>query len=318
MTSSKTAVNTLSKAVTNEKSIWSRIARDKYLYIMLFPFILWFLIFAYKPMYGFLIAFKDYSMFKGIEASPWVGFDNFIEFLNNPYFERTLKNTVMISLYSIIFAFPMPIILALMLNEVRQVKFKKIIQTVTYIPYFISLVVIAGMVANFLAPEHGLLNLILSGLGKDKIFFLSRPEYFRSIFTIMNIWKYTGFDAIIYIAALAGVSAELYEACRIDGGGKLRQLWHITLPGIMPTIIIMLILKVGTILDVNYESIILLYQPATYETADVISTYVYRLGILGDQQALATAVGLFNSVIALVLVMIANVISRKVSEISLW
>ncbi|MDF2922191.1 MAG: sugar transporter permease [Paenibacillaceae bacterium] len=301
---------------------WRRIAaslvRDRFFYLLLIPFILWYLLFAYKPMYGLQIAFKDFSVYKGIAASPWVGFENFITFFQSPYFVRTLVNTLLISLYSLAWGFPAPIILALLLNEVRHVFFKKAVQTLTYLPHFISVVVVAGIVTNILAPTNGLVNIMLAKLGLEKIYFLVVPEYFRTILISMNIWKETGFGAILYIAALSGINPELYEAAVIDGANKWKQIWHVTLPGILPTIMIMLILRIGNILDVGYEAIILLYQPATYETADVISTYMYRAGIKEGQYDLTTAVGLFNSAVGLVLVIAANKLSKKFTESGLW
>lgn len=300
------------------QTIGRRLSRDRFFYIMLIPFIIWYIVFAYKPMYGLQIAFKDFSVFKGIAASPWVGFEHFVTFFQGPYFLRTIKNTLLISLYSIVWGFPAPIILALLLNEIRNVRFKKIVQTFTYLPHFISIVVVAGIVTNFLAPSNGLVNIMLDKLGMDKIYFLTIPEYFRTIFVSMNVWKEVGFGAILYIAALSAINQELYEAAVIDGANKWKQILHVTLPGLLPTIMIMFILRIGNILDVGYEALILLYQPATYETADVISTYMYRSGIKEGNYDLTTAVGLFNSVIGLLLVIGANKLSKKYTETGLW
>lgn len=292
--------------------------RDKYLYLMLIPFLAWYIIFMYKPMIGLQIAFKDYSLFKGISESPWVGWKHFKVYFDSPYFFRTLKNTVLISFYSLLFAFPAPIILALLLNEVKNAFFKRTVQTLTYLPHFISIVIVAGIVTNFLSPSNGLLNIILEQLGFEKLYFLIVPEYFRTILISMNIWKTVGFSAIIYIAALSSINPELYEAATIDGANKLKRTWHITLPGILPTIMILLILELGNLLDVGYEAIILLYQPVTYETADVISTYVYRSGIVEGRYDMSTAVGLFNSVVGLILVILANRISKKMTGNGIW
>ncbi|MDF2921190.1 MAG: sugar transporter permease [Paenibacillaceae bacterium] len=300
------------------QGIAGRLSRDRFFYLLLIPFIAWYIVFAYKPMYGLQIAFKDFSVFKGIADSPWIGFDHFVKFFQGPYFWRTIKNTLMISLLSIVWGFPAPIILALLLNEVRNAFFKKTVQTLTYLPHFISVVVVAGIVTNFLAPSNGLVNILLEKLHMEKIYFLTVPEYFRTIFISMNIWKETGFGAILYIAALSGINQELYEAAVIDGASKWKQIWHVTLPGILPTIMIMLILRIGHILDVGYEAIILLYQPATYETADVISTYMYRSGIREGNYDLTTAVGLFNSAIGLLMVIVANKLSKKYTESGLW
>jgi putative aldouronate transport system permease protein len=300
------------------RKIGRNIIRDRNLFLMLIPFIGYYVLFVYKPMYGLQIAFKDYSLYKGIVVSPWVGFEHFHTFFNGPYFLRTMKNTLMISIYNLIFGFPAPIILALLLNEVRNTFFKKIVQTMTYTPYFISAVVVVGIVTNFLSPSHGIVNIILGKMGIEPIYFLAKPEYFRTIFTTMNIWKDVGFSAILYIAALSGISQELYESAVIDGANKWRQLWHITLPGILPTVMIMLILQIGSMLDVGYESIILLYQPATYEVSDVINTYVYRSGIISGDNDFATAVGLFNSTVGLILVIFANRLSKKYTGNGLW
>lgn len=302
-----------------ESKFLKNIKKDKLLYLLLVPFIIWYLIFQYKPMYGLIIAFQDFSLFKGISGSEWVGLDHFIAFFNSDYFYRTIKNTVIISGYSLLIAFPIPIILALMLNEVRHKLFRSTVQTFIYLPYFISIVVVAGIVTNFLAPSNGLINILLDKMGLDKQYFLTLPQYFRTIYIFsMDIWKEAGFSAIIYIAAIAGVNPQLYEAATIDGATRFQQMLRITIPAILPTITIMLILKIGNLMEVGYEAIILLYQPATYETADIINTYVYRSGLQDGQYGLAAAVGLFNAVISLILVVGANKISKKVTDNGLW
>ncbi|MBD2868589.1 ABC transporter permease [Paenibacillus arenilitoris] len=300
------------------KRALSSLKRDKFLYALLVPFLLWYAVFMFKPMYGLQIAFLDYSVFKGIDGSPWAGLHHFELFLQSDYFIRVLRNTLLISLYSLLFAFPAPILLALLLNEVKNAVFKKSVQTLTYLPHFISIVVVCGIVTNFLSPSSGLVNLVMEKLGLEKIYFLAVPEYFRTIFVSMNIWKEAGFAAIIYIAALAGINPELYEAAVMDGASKWKRTLHITLPGILPTIMIMLILRIGDLLEVGYEAIILLYQPATYNAADVISTYVYREGILNGRHDMATAVGLFNSLVGLVLIIAANRLSKKYTGNGLW
>lgn len=292
--------------------------KDITLYLLLIPFILWFIVFRYKPMYGLQIAFKDYSPFRGIMASPWVGLENFINFLTGPYFFRIFRNTVMIAIYRLVFAFPIPIILALLLNEVKNKFFKKTIQTATYLPYFISGVVIAGIIRYFLAPDHGLINLLIEKLGGKSIYFLIKPEYFRSIFISMGIWKNAGYSAIVYLAALSGVNPQLYEAAIIDGANRWKQTVYVTIPAILPTIVIMFILQIGRLMQVSFEQILLLYQPATYETADVIQTYVYRAGLEGGNYSLATTAGLFNAIISFALVILANKYSKKLSETSIW
>ncbi len=292
--------------------------KDRYLYIIFAPVLLFFILFHYVPLYGIQIAFKKYNIFAGITQSPWVGMDQFVKFFTGPYFWRTLKNTFAISFYGLVFGFPVPIVLALLLNEVRTVWFKKLVQTLSYLPHFVSSVVIAGIAVNFLSPSHGLVNNIIALFGGEKIYFLIQPEYFRTIFTSINIWAGAGFASIIYIAALSGVDSELYEAAKIDGAGKWKQLWNVTIPGILPTIVIMLILRIGQLLNVGYEMIILLYQPSTYETGDVISSYVYRQAFQGADYSLATAVDLFDSVVALVLVFAANAISKKLTDTGIW
>lgn len=301
----------------NQKFNKKRFFADYQLYLMVLPFMLYFLIFAYKPMIGLKIAFQDYSIFKG-NASPWVGFDNFTKFFSTPYFGRILRNTLMISGYSLIFSFPAPIILALLLNEVRSKKYKSFVQTATYLPHFVSAVVVCGMVTNFLAPTSGIVNIVLNKLGFESVYFLSKPEYFRTIFIVQGIWQGTGYSSIVYLAALGGIDMELYEAAQIDGCNRWKQTLHVTLPGLLPTIVTLFIISVGNILNVGYEKIILLYQPATYETADVINTYVYRMGIEGSDYGLSTAVGLFNSVVNFLFVAIANTISNKVNGMGLW
>ncbi|WP_327205328.1 ABC transporter permease [Paenibacillus sp. Root444D2] len=300
-------------------TIRKHVVQEWRLYLLLIPFLAWYVLFMYKPMYGLQIAFKDFSLFKGIEGSTWVGLEHFKQFFNGPYFWRTLKNTLLLSLYQLIFAFPAPIVLALLLNEVRNRLFQKFVQTFTYLPHFISIVVVAGIVTNFLAPSTGIVNSILQLLGGEKLYFLTKPEYFRTIYIIfMDIWKEMGFGAIVYIAALAGVNPALYEAAKIDGAGRFQIIWNVTLPSIIPTIAIMLILKIGQLMEVGYESIILLYQPSTYETADVISTYVYRSGLQEGQYDLATAAGLFNASVSLLLVIMANRLSKKLTDTGLW
>lgn len=295
------------------------IVRNHYmLYLMLLPMLAFFIIFLYKPMGGLVIAFKNFSPFKGIEASPWVGFAHFKEFFTGPYCIRVIKNTLVISLTSLVFGFPAPIILALLLNELRVKKFKTMVQTVSYIPHFISTVVICGLVLNFLSPSTGIVNRIIEMFGGDPIYFLAKPQYFVPIYTIMNIWKSTGYGAIIYISALTSIPEMLYEAATVDGAGRWKQMVYITFPSLLPTIVIMLLINLGNILNVGYESIILLYNPVIYETADVISTFIYRSGLAEGRYDYATAVGLVNSVVAFVLVVSANKISHRLADTGLW
>ncbi len=312
--------------VVKEKSYWHvkrynfiyELKKNWFLYALLVPFVVWFLLFSYRPLIGLQAAFKDYDILLGLQDSEWVGLAHFKEFFGSEYFLRTLKNTLIINIYALVFGFPAPIILALLLNEIKNANYKKIIQTMTYLPHFISIVVIVQIVTSFLSPSTGLLNLLIEKFGGERIYFLIKPEYFRTIYTTMNIWKEIGFGAVVYIAALSGIDPQLYEAAEIDGAGKMKQMWHITIKSILPTIMIMLILKVGMLLNVGFETIILMYQPATYETADVISSYVYRLGIQQGRYDIATAVGLANSLVAVLLVYTTNKISKKYTETGIW
>lgn len=301
-----------------QQSRWAKIKKNKLLYLMFLPVVVYYLIFHYAPMFGIVIAFKDYNAFTGFIRSPWVGLKHFKDFFSSPYCWRLIRNTFLISFYGLIFGFPAPILLALLLNELKDGWFKKTTQTISYLPHFVSTVIIVGMYVNFLSPSTGLINNIIEKLGGERIYFLNEPKYFRSLYTIMNIWKGVGWGSIIYLAALTGIDPELYEACIIDGGGRLRQTWHITLPGIANTVIIMLIMRIGSLLSVGYESIILMYTPATYETADVISTYVYRRGLVDADYSFSTAVGLFNSVVGFIFIFTANALAKRFSETSLW
>ena len=292
--------------------------RDKYLILLISPVVLYFLVFAYYPMYGVIIAFKEYLVALGIFGSPWVGLDHFIRFFNSLFFTRLLTNTFLISFYSLLWGFPIPIIFALILNEFRDGLFKRGVQTISYFPHFISLVVACGMVISFLSPQGGIINRLIEVFGGTPINFLGMPQWFRTVLIGSTIWQGFGFGSIIYIAAISGINPELYEAARIDGAGRFRQMWHVTLPGIRPTILTLLILSIGNIMSVGFERIILLYSPATYSTADVISTYVYRIGLLSAQHSYASAIGLFNSVINITILLVVNSASKKMFEISLW
>ena len=286
-------------------------------YIMALPVVIYFIVFAYLPMYGVIIAFQNYSPMKGIWGSPFVGLMHFKDFFSSYYFLRLLANTLLISIYGLIFAFPSAIVLALLLNEVRNAIFKRAVQTITYMPYFISLVVIASIIIDFSLPT-GFLNDIRAFFGADRINLLGKSEYFRSIYVGSHIWQYVGFDSIIFLAAITGVDTQIYEAARIDGAGRLRQTWHVTLPSILPTVVILLILRIGSLMNVGFEKIILIYNPTTYDVADVISSFVYRKGIIEANYPYSTAVGLFNSVVNFTLLVIANRLSKKLTSSSLW
>ncbi len=292
--------------------------REWQIYVLLLPTILWFALFLYKPMYGLQIAFKDYSIFRGIDGSPWIGFEHFRTLFENDQFLRAIRNTVIISFFTLLFGFPAPIILALMFNEILSQTYKRAAQTIVYLPHFISTVIIAGIVITAFSPSAGIVNTVLEWLGMDPVYFLTKPEWFRPIFIGSGIWQEAGFQSIVYLAAIAGVNPSLYESAVVDGASRWQMVWKVTLPSILPTIIIMLIIRIGNLLEVGFELIILLYQPATYETADVINTFIYRQGLQQGQYDLAAAAGLFNAVVAFVLVMTANTISKRVSRTSLW
>lgn len=292
--------------------------RDKFLLVLTVPVLIYFVIFHYVPMYGIIIAFKQFRPLDGILGSSWAGVQNFQLFFDSIYFWRLLKNTLLISLYSLFWGFPAPIIFALLLNELKNRYFKRMVQTISYLPHFISIVVIAGMIVTFTNPLDGIINLALVKLGFAPIGFLNDPDWFRTIFVSSGIWQTFGWGSIIYLAAIAGINPQLYEAAEIDGANRWTKVMHITLPSIIPTIIILLILNVGNLMDVGFEKVLLLYNPATYETADVIGTFVYRRGILNSDFSFAAAVNLFNNVINIILLVSVNRISRKVSETSLW
>ena len=293
------------------------LVKNRYLYLLAIPVIAFYALFLYGPMFGLVIAFKQYNIGQGIFQSKWVGFQYFQEFFKSIYFSRTLLNTFIISFADILFGFPLPIIFALLLNELRGTRFKKTVQTVTYLPHFISMVVICGMITDFFSTD-GVISRLIAMLGGENMNYLASPKWFRTIFVGTNVWQSFGWNSIIYLAALTGVDAQLYEAATIDGAGRFKQLWHVTLPGILPTIMIMLIMRLGQVLSVGYEKIILLYSPSTYNVADVISSYVYRIGIGGSRYSYSAAVGLFQSVINVLMLLLANRLSAKFSETSLF
>ena len=306
-----------------KQRIRDRIWRDRYLYLMILPFVLWFIFMYYLPMYGIVIAFKDYSILKGIGGSPWVGFKHFTDFFTkNHYAWRIIRNTLLINVYSILFTFPLPIILAILFDELRSKKYKTFAQTISYMPHFISTVVVAGLVVTMLSPTQGIINIILEKLGliNEKIYFLAKPQYFRTIYITMGAWTGVGFSSIIYTSAISSVDETLYEAARIDGASRLQKIMKITLPSILPTIAIMFITRIGGLLSVGSETILLLYKEITYETADVISTYTYRMGLTSrrPQFSPSAAIGLMNSVISLMLVAIANYVSKKTTDAGLF
>ncbi|TMV50999.1 sugar ABC transporter permease [Paenibacillus mesophilus] len=288
------------------------------LYVLIAPVMLYFIVFHYMPMYGVQIAFKDFIATKGIGGSPWVGFKHFERFFDSYFFWRLLKNTLGISLYELAVGFPIPILLALMINEVRHKGYKKFVQTVTYAPHFLSTVVLVGLVIMFLSPTSGIVNTIIKAFGGEPVFFMTKPEWFKTIYVLSGVWQQMGWSSIIYLAALAGIDPGLHEAAKVDGATRLQRIWHINLPGIMPTIVILLILNIGTLMGVGFEKVFLMQNSLNNESSDVISTYVYRSGLLGAQYSFASAVGLFNSVVNFILLLTVNRIAKAVNQASLW
>ena len=300
-----------------------RVMDNWQIYLLLLPLMVWLFVFAYRPMRGLVMAFQNFSPFLGIENSPWVGFDNFQALLfgrGASMFWRAVRNTFTIGFYQLLFGFPAPIILAIMFHELKNGKFKNISQSILLLPNFLSEVIIAGIVIAFLQPQTGVINHLLINLGiiNEGIFFLTRAEWFRSIFVFIGIWASAGFSSLIFFSSLLSVPHSLYEAAELDGATRIQRILHISIPGILPTIAVMFIMAVGGILSVGFERVLLLYQPVTFETADVIATYVFRLGLVQNDFALGAAAGLLNSFVALVLVVMANTISKKLSSNSLW
>lgn len=292
--------------------------RDRHLLLLMFLPFMYFVVFRYLPMYGAILAFKDFSIGKGILGSPWVGFKWFEQFFTSAYCFRIIRNTFLLSSFSLIFSFPVPIIFAIMLNEVYHKRYRSFVQTVCNLPYFISLVVAVGIVVNFLNPDEGIVNIILKHLGIQSINFMNDSAWFRPVYIISGIWQNFGIGSVVYVAAISSIDPQLFEAGTIDGATRLQKIRYITIPSISTTIVILLILNLGGLLSIGFEKIILLYNPGTYSTADVISTYVYRRGLQQNEIGFGSAVGLFNSVVNFVLLIIFNRISRKVSDISLW
>lgn len=300
------------------KLSYKKFKKSKQLLIIFLPGLIFYLLFRYAPMYGVLVSFKKFSPFLGFFKSPWVGFKNFNDFFSSPDFFLLFRNTFLIGLTNLLWGFPAPIFFALLLNECRMAKFKKGIQTLSYLPSFLSTVIICSMAIDFLSPSKGVINRIIQSFGVEPIYFMIKPEWFRTVYVGTGIWAGIGTGSIVYLAALSNIDPQLYEAANCDGCGRLRAMWNITLPSILPTIATMLILSAGSIINVGYEKILLLYNATTYSTADVFSTYVYRRGLQNGDYGLGTSVGLFNSIIALILLYSTNYLSRRFSETSLW
>ncbi|MCL2058998.1 MAG: ABC transporter permease subunit [Oscillospiraceae bacterium] len=298
-------------------TLGTRIWKARYFYLFILPAFVFFLIFTYIPYFGLVIAFQDFKIFAGVFKSEFVGFKHFINFFNSQSFFTLIRNTLSISLLRLIFSFPVPIIFALLLNEVRHMTYKRIIQTITYFPNFLSWVIFAGIVVNIIRPT-GIINNVFLSLGLEPPNILTSTRYFVPMLVVSGALKSFGFGAIIYLAALSGVDSQLYEAAVIDGAKRLRQIWHITLPGIRPTIVVMLIMELGSIMNAGFDQIFNLYNASVYEVADIIDTYVFRIGYLSSQYSLGTAVGLFKGVIGMLLIITANTIIRKAGEASIW
>lgn len=288
--------------------------RHRWFYLMLLPGLLYFLVYKYVPMWGVLIAFQDYQPFQGFFGSRWVGFKHFEEFFSNEMFWMLFRNTFVLAVYNIVFFFPLPIVIALMLNEVRKEFFKRFVQTLIYIPHFVSWVVVVGISFLFFSTDNGIVNTMLAGVGQESVNFLLSKDWFRVIITSQVIWKETGWGTIIFLAALAGVDPQLYEAAKIDGAGRMRQMWHITLPAIRSTIIVLLILRIGHFLDSGFEQIFLMVNPMNREVGEVFDTYVYASGITQGKFSYSTAVGLFKSAVGLLLVVVANKLAKRFGE----
>lgn len=303
---------------SRSKEMLRHIRRDRELLLLFIPCILFYVIFRYGPLYGLIIAFKDYSVFTGVLGSDWVGLKHFIKFFGNQDFWMLFRNTLLLGFYTLVFGFPFPILLAVLLNEVRVQWFKKSVQTLSYLPAFLSVVIICSMIIDFLSPTNGLLNQLLTALGFEKKYFLADSGWFRPIYVISEIWGTIGYESIIYLAAIAGISPTLYEAARVDGATRFHMIRHITIPGLMPTMLIMFILKTGSMIRVGYEKVLLLYNPMTYNVADVFSTYVYRKGLLESNYSYAAAVGMFEALVAMVMLLGANAVSRKIGGKGLW
>ncbi len=307
----------IEKKKTSSLKLRTRIWRHREYYLLLLPAVVYVALFCYAPMYGLQIAFKDYKVSLGVAGSPWIGFRNFMDFFQGYHFWKLIRNTLVLSLYSLVAGFPLPILVALVLNELRP-GFKKLTQTILYAPHFISTVVIIGMVSIFFSPSVGVVNTVLNALGRDSVYFLGDPHYFRHLYVWSGVWQGMGWGAIIYLAALAGVDPGLHEAASIDGASRIQRVLHINLPGILPTILIMLILQIGQIASVGYEKVYLMQNDLNLEVSEVISTYVYKRGLINNNYSFSTAVGLFNNVVNVIMVLIANAVSRKHSETSLF
>jgi putative aldouronate transport system permease protein len=312
---------TLRGAGYSPGDLFKVINKNKFYYLMALPGLLYFLVFHYLPMFGIIVAFKDITPFSGLDGilhEPFVGFIHFKHWIQSYYFTNVMGNTLVISGLKLLFGFPTPIILALLINEVRNTKFKRTVQTISYMPHFLSAVVVSGLVMNLLSSQGGLVNQAVVGLGGTSHAYLTDPRYFRAILVSSHVWQHVGWGTILYLAAMSGIDPQLYEAAMIDGANKLQQIRHITLPGITFVIVILLIFAIGGLLNAGFEQILLLYSPAVYSVSDIIDTYVYRSGLLSMQYSFATAVGVFKSILAMTLLLGANWIARRLGQTGIW
>lgn len=305
-------------ALPPRKGLLKNLSTHKEYYLMLIPGILFFLVFCYGPMYGLAIAFQDYYPLKGISGSKVVGFKHFEALFKNPFFLTVLKNTLVISAYKLLVCFPAPIFLCIVLNEIKSVKFKKIAQSVSYLPHFVSWVVVSGIIIEFLSPTRGPINILLQNLGFNPIFFVAESSYFRGVLVLSDLWKSIGWGSIVYLAAVTSIDPSLYEAAEMDGAGRIKKILHITLPALAPIVTVMLIMQSGKILNDSFEQVYNFLTPATYEVGDVISTFVYRMGIQKMQYSFTTAVDLFKNIISFILVILTNYVARKTNDYALW
>lgn len=304
--------------MTAIKKLIKNIKRDRMLLLIILPGVIYFAVFCYGPMYGILMAFQDYNISKGVWGSPWVGLKHFKSLVDSVYFGRLVKNTFLLSIEQLIWSFPIPIAFALLLNEIRNKYFQRFAQTAAYLPHFVSVVVVVGIMKDLLASNGGVLTQFLSIFGVEPKNYFNMPEAFRTLYVGSGVWQEFGWNSIIYVAAIAGIDQEMYESAALDGAGRWKKLIHITLPSIAPTIILLLILNMGNMLNIGYEKVILMYNSATYSTADIFSTYVYRKGLLNAQYSFAAAVGLANSAVNVVILMLANFMAKKTTDTSIF
>lgn len=310
-------MTTVPRAAPRRRALWPQLKKHRNIYLMLLPVVIYYVVFHYLPMSGLVIAFQDYKPMKGIMGSPWVGLKHFENFLTGRYAWRVIRNTLVLNLYLLVFGFPAPIILALLMNELKGNVYRKTLQTVSYMPHFISLVVVCGLLIDF-SMSDGLFNNVLAIFGFERTNLLASNQYYRTVYIVSNIWQNVGWNSIIYLAALSSVDMSLHEAAALDGAGRIKRIIHVNLPAIMPVIVIQLIMRIGNIMTQGYEKTILLYSPMVYETGDIISSYVYRRGLEKTEYSFGSAVGVFNSLVNLVFLWSANRISGRVSDTSLW